>query len=111
MLARYHAAIDRRDFGELSEMLAQDAVYISNGIASLKGRDAIISALQAHLREVEHRSPVQTRVEFATPREAQTRWHLEGVDRASNEAFTQSGTEKFWIDAEGLIILVSTTND
>ncbi len=111
LLARYHAALERRDFAELSQMFAKDAVFLANGVASLKGRDAILGALREHFSQVEHLSPVENTVKKVSGGEAQSRWRIEVRDKATGDRFSQSGTETIWFDGSGKVIWVSIGND
>jgi ketosteroid isomerase-like protein len=104
-LEEYHAALDRLDFGAIEAMFAPDAVYVSNGVGSLKGRGEIIAAFRQYFGEYRHEESVDTRIETITPNEVRSHWRLTARDRAGKE-FHREGIETVWFGDEGAIITI-----
>jgi uncharacterized protein (TIGR02246 family) len=111
LLARYHAALDSLDFDALAEMFAPDAVYVSNGVGSLKGRDEIIAAFREYFGRYAHEESVDTRVEEAGPFTVRSHWRLVARDKEGDRHVRRSGVETIWFDPDGRIISVMVDDE
>jgi ketosteroid isomerase-like protein len=106
LLARYHAALDRLDFDTLQLMFAPDAVYLSNGVGSLKGRDEIIAAFRDYFGRYAHEESVDTRIEEIDARTVRSHWRLVARDREGRRLVRREGVETIWFDESGRIVSV-----
>ena len=104
-LEEYHAALDRLDFDALEPMFAMDAVYVSNGVGSLKGRGAIISAFRDYFDEFRHEESVDTRIEILGAKEVRSHWRLRAKDR-SGRTIQREGIETVWFSDDGSIVTI-----
>lgn len=111
LLARYHAALDRLDFDALAGMFAPDAVYLSNGVGSLKGRDEIIAAFRDYFSRYAHEESVDTSIEEIGPNTVRSHWWLRARDRNGGEHVHRGGIETIWFDNDGMIISVMVDDD
>jgi uncharacterized protein (TIGR02246 family) len=111
LLARYHAALDRLDFDAMQEMFAPDAVYVSNGVGSLKGRDAILAAFRDYFSAYAHDESVDTRIEEVDARTVRSHWRLVARDRKGGRLVRRSGIETIWFDDAGRIVSVMVDDD
>jgi uncharacterized protein (TIGR02246 family) len=106
LLARYHAALDRLDFDALAEIFAPDAVYLSNGVGSLKGRDEIIAAFRDYFGRYAHEESVDTRIEEMDARAVRSHWRLVARDKHFGRHVRRAGIETVWFDETGRIVSV-----
>jgi ketosteroid isomerase-like protein len=104
-LEQYHAALDRLDFDALEAMFATDAVYVSNGVGSLKGRGAIIAAFREYFGEFRHEESVDTRIETLGTNEVRSHWRLKARDK-SGKVIRREGTETVWFADDGSIVTI-----
>ena len=111
LLARYHAALDRLDFDALVGMFAPDAVYLSNGVGRLKGRDEIVSAFRDYFGRFAHEESVDTRIEEIGPNTVRSHWRLRARDRDGGKHVHRGGIETIWFDNDGLIVSVLVDDD
>jgi len=105
-LVAYHGAIDRLDFVAIGTMLAADAVYLSNGVGSLKGRDAIVEAFRDYFARYRHEESVDTQIETIGPREVRSHWKLKARDGEGGGFVHRKGTETIWFGDNGEILTV-----
>jgi ketosteroid isomerase-like protein len=106
LLARYRAALDRLDFEALARQFAPDAVYLSNGVGSLKGRDEILAAFRGYFGRFAHVDSVDTRIEETGPFTIRSHWRLVAIDRQDGRRTSRSGIEAVSFDEAGRIISV-----
>ncbi len=111
LLARYHGALDRLDFDALAGMFAPDAVYLSNGVGSLKGRDEIIAAFRDYFSRYVHEESVDTSIEEIGPNTVRSHWRLRASNRDGGNHVHRGGVETIWFDDQGLIISVMVEDD
>jgi ketosteroid isomerase-like protein len=104
-LEEYHAALDRLDFEAIEAMFAPDAVYISNGVGSLKGRKAILAAFREYFGEYRHEESVDSRIETLGSNEVRSHWRLKARDR-SGKVIRREGIETVWFSDDGLIVTI-----
>jgi ketosteroid isomerase-like protein len=104
-LEEYHAALDRLDFEAIEAMFAPDAVYVSNGVGSLKGRGDIIAAFREYFGEYRHEESVDTRIETLGANEVRSHWRLKARD-TSGKVFRREGIETVWFGDDGAIITI-----
>ena len=106
LLSAYHSALDRLDFQALKKMFAPDAVYVSAGVGSLKGRARIIAAFRDYFEVNEHRGSVDTHIEALDAVSARSRWRLTADDRDTGETLRREGIETVWFRDDGRIVSV-----
>lgn len=104
-LEEYHDALDRLDFSAIEGMFAPDAVYVSNGVGSLKGRGEIIAAFKEYFSAFRHEESVDSRIETIGPNEVRSHWRLKALDRAGKE-IRREGIETVWFGDDGAIITI-----
>jgi len=106
LLAAYHAALDRLDFQALKKMFAPDAVYVSAGVGSLKGRAQIIAAFRDYFDINEHRESVDTQIVALDAASARSHWRLTAFDRTTGQTVRRQGIETIWFRADGRIVSI-----
>jgi ketosteroid isomerase-like protein len=104
-LEEYHASLDRLDFDSIETMFAPDAVYVSNGVGSLKGRVAILAAFREYFSEHRHDESVDTKIEALGTNEVRSHWRLQARDR-SGRVIRREGIETIWFSDDGLIVTI-----
>ena len=106
LLRSYHAAIDRRDYAALALMFAPQAAYVSNGVGSLEGREAILSAFRTYFENhPDHRSGDDL-VERVAPDAAKSVWWIRATDIRTGAPVSRRGEEIIRFDAAGRIVRV-----
>jgi uncharacterized protein (TIGR02246 family) len=107
LLRRYHAALNRYDPAVVTPMFAEDAVYVSPGVAGrIAGRDNIIAAFGAYFAEHPDQRAEDDEIELAGPFSARARWRLEATRKSTGRAVRRAGTETVTFDAAGRIVMV-----
>lgn len=106
LLSAYHSALDRLDFRALRQMFAPDAVYVSAGVGSLKGRAQIIAAFRDYFIVNEHRESVDNAVVTLDAASARSHWRLTAFDRSSGETVHREGLETVWFRPDGRIVAI-----
>lgn len=109
-LIAYHAAIDRRDYEALGGMFAPQAVYRSNGVGSLEGRDAILAAFRAYFASHPDQRSGDDLVETIAPDAARAIWWLEATSTDTGQRVFRRGEEVIRFDGEGRILAVAVTD-
>jgi uncharacterized protein (TIGR02246 family) len=111
LLARYHAALVRLDYEAMAQMFAKGAIYTSNGVGSLNGRDAIIAAFRQYFAGHVHEESINTQVENTAPGTAVAHWRLLVRDLSSGKQFARTGTETIRFDPSGRIVSVAVEDE
>lgn len=106
LLAAYHSALDRLDFQALKKMFAPDAVYVSAGVGSLKGRAQIIAAFRDYFAVNEHRESVDNTIETLDAASARSHWRLTAFDRNTGRTIQREGIETVWFREDGRIVSI-----
>ncbi|MBL8584539.1 MAG: nuclear transport factor 2 family protein [Rhizobiaceae bacterium] len=100
---RYHDAINRLDYQALDDFFAQDAVYVSNGIGTVSGKEAILASFRAYFAEYPDQVAVDDLIENISAVEARSVWRLAATSARTGQPLIRSGEEIVRLDAEGRI--------
>lgn len=107
LVRRYHEALNRYDPAVVKPMFAEDAVYVSPGIAGrITGRDRIIAAFDAYFAEHPDQQAEDDDISHAGAFAARSRWRLQATARSTGRAIRRAGAETVTFDSAGLIVLV-----
>lgn len=103
-VARYHAALDRRDFDAVSDMLGPDSVYLSPGIGGrLEGRAAILQAFRGYFAEYTDQQAADDDIRLLAPDTVLARWRLSATSRRTGAVSHRRGEERVVFGRDGLI--------
>jgi ketosteroid isomerase-like protein len=111
LLIAYHAAIQRLDFESIEAMFHDDAVYVSAGVGSLKGRTEILRAFRNYFERFPDQVATDNTVQKLDEHAAIARWQLAATDAATGVISNRSGDETVRFNASGKIVSVSVRDD
>lgn len=106
LVRRYHDALNRFDAGVVSPMFAAGAEYHSPSVGVIRGRDAIIAAMQGYFAEYPDQVAEDDTVEAIAADKVRCEWHLRATSRSTGEPYVRRGAEVVTFDADGLITRV-----
>jgi ketosteroid isomerase-like protein len=102
----YHTAIEARDLKSIASMLTEHAVYQSKGLGPMKGRDAILAAMENYFAAHPDHKSWDTSVTAKSGNIAHSEWQLRATNSETKTTVSRQGTEKIFFDAGGLIVAV-----
>lgn len=103
-VARYHAALDDRDFAAVEAMFAPDAEYVSPGVGGkLSGRDAILAAFRRYFAEYADQRSTDDEIEMLAADRVVARWRLDATSNVSGATSNRRGEEEVTFGADGRI--------
>ena len=79
-ITQFHDAINRLDYEAIENFFAENATYVSNGVGSLAGREAIMEAFRGYFDTYPDQTAVKSLVETLTPLSGRSVWSV----RATN---------------------------
>lgn len=107
----YHAAVNALDFAAIEAAFSEDARYVSNGVGSLTGREAILAAFRDYFRVYPDQVAHDSLVETLSPTSARTRWRLTATHAITGKRIDRSGIELLSFDDEGRIVEIAVFDD
>ncbi|MGH6809451.1 MAG: nuclear transport factor 2 family protein [Ensifer adhaerens] len=111
LTARYHAAINALDFQTIADAFAENARYVSNGVGTLAGRAAILSAFHDYFLVYPDQVAEDSLIETLSPSSARAKWQLVATNARTGERIERSGVEFLHFDGEGRIVAVEVFDD
>jgi ketosteroid isomerase-like protein len=105
-LKKYHAAIEARDLKSIAAMFVEDAVYQSKGLGPVKGRSAILAAMEIYFNNHPDHRAWDTVVIAKSCYIAQSEWQLRATNGETRATIFRHGTEQVFFDANGKIVAV-----
>lgn len=103
VMKRYHDATNALDYETLENVFSETAVYISDGVGVLEGRDAILAGFRGYFAEYGDQVAEDETVEAISPRAAKSVWKLRATSSRTGQTLIRAGEETIFLDAEGLI--------
>ncbi len=100
---RYHAAINALDFEAIEGFFSETAVYISEKVGVLEGRDEILKGFRAYFAEYGDQTARDHLVEAVSDRAVRSTWSTEATSATTGEKVTRSGEQTAFFDQDGLI--------
>ena len=107
---RYHAALDRYRGEDVSAFFAAGAIYVSPGVGTLVGRDAIITAFDAYFAAHPDQRASDQSMARLDDRTVESAWRLAATARDTGRRIERQGREVVTFDADGLIARVDVTD-
>lgn len=100
---RYHAAINALDFDAIEGFFAETAVYISEKVGVLEGRDEILKGFRAYFAEYGDQTARDETVEAISDRAVRSSWSAEATSASTGEKMLRSGEQTAFFNQDGLI--------
>lgn len=100
---RYHAAVNALDFDAIESFFSETAVYISEKVGVLEGRDEILKGFRAYFAEYGDQAAHDELVEAVSDRAVRSIWSLEATSATTGEKLVRSGEQTAFFDPNGLI--------
>lgn len=107
---RYLDAVNDLDFAVIEDFYAKDAVYGSEKVGGLKGRDAIMAAFRSYFETYPDQQAVDELIEAVSPLAARAVWRLKATNAQTGEPLIRFGEETITFNAEGKIVSVDVTD-
>jgi ketosteroid isomerase-like protein len=105
-LVIYHAAIEARDVIAIGAMLTDDATYQSEGLGPVRGRAAIVSAMENYFTQFPDHTAWDTELNADGPRAATSKWQLRATNTNSGSVVDRCGHERVAFNDQGYIVAV-----
>lgn len=102
-VTRYHQAIEAQDFEAIESFFAETAVYLSDGVGVLEGREAIVAGFRAYFAEYADQTNEDETVEAISPRAVRSVWKLKATSARTGQTTIRAGEETVFFDTDGLI--------
>lgn len=88
---RYHEAINQFDFDVISGWFAPDALYVSNGIGEIAGRESIMAAFRKYFSVFSDQVAEDDLIESLSSHAARSLWRLTATHFETGEISRRSG--------------------
>lgn len=106
LVQRYHDLLNRFDAGEVATLFAEHATYQSPGIGELRGRAAIVAAMQGYFDNYPDQVAIDDSIDAWGQNAARSLWRLRATSKSTGATYERRGTETVTFDAQGLIVRV-----
>lgn len=103
IVERYHAAINALDFKAIESFFSETAVYLSDGVGALDGRDAIMESFRTYFAEYGDQHAIDDAIEAISDRAVRSVWRLTATSSKTGEKLVRSGEETAFLDQDGRI--------
>lgn len=100
---RYHDALNAMDFAAIEGFFSETAVYVSDGVGVLEGRDAIVAGFRAYFDEYRDQVSEDEEIEAVSPRAVRSVWKLKATSARTGQTLIRAGEETIFLDPDGLI--------
>jgi ketosteroid isomerase-like protein len=100
---RYHDAINALDFSAIESFFTETAVYISDGVGVLEGRDAILAGFRTYFADYPDQKAQDEEIEAMSERAVRSLWRLAATNVKTGERLVRQGEETAFLDANGFI--------
>ncbi|AVA20631.1 MULTISPECIES: nuclear transport factor 2 family protein [unclassified Rhizobium] len=106
----FHDAINRLDFEAIEDFFAENATYVSNGVGSLAGREAIMEAFHGYFDTYPDQTAVNSLVETLTPLSGRSVWSVRATNSKTGKPLIREGEETITFDEDGRVVRVEVTD-
>jgi len=106
----FHDAINRINYEEIENFFAENATYVSNGVGSLAGRDAIMEAFRGYFDKYPDQTGSNSLVETLTPLSGRAIWSVRATNSKTGQPLIREGEETITFDQEGRVVRVDVTD-
>ncbi|MFJ6322658.1 MULTISPECIES: nuclear transport factor 2 family protein [unclassified Rhizobium] len=106
----FHDAINRINYEEIENFFAENATYVSNGVGSLAGRDAIMEAFRGYFDKYPDQTASNSLVETLTPLSGRAVWSVRATNSKTGQPLIREGEETITFDQEGRVVRVDVTD-
>jgi ketosteroid isomerase-like protein len=106
----FHGAINALDYQAIENYFAEDATYISNGVGSLVGRDAIMAAFRRYFDDYPDQTAVNNLVETLTPLSGRSVWSVRATHSKTGKPLIREGEETITFNEDGRVVSVAVTD-
>ncbi|MDE1996546.1 MAG: nuclear transport factor 2 family protein, partial [Rhizobiaceae bacterium] len=106
----FHDAINRLDYEAIEDFFAPDATYVSNGVGSLAGREAIMEAFRGYFDKYPDQTAVNSLVETLTPLSGRAVWSVRATNSKTGTPLVREGEETITFDEDGRVVRVDVTD-
>lgn len=103
IVERYHAAINALDFKAVESFFSEDAVYVSDGVGVLEGREAILEGFATYFAEYGDQVSRDELIEPVSERAVRSLWRLQATSARTGRKLVRNGEETVFLDRDGLI--------
>ncbi len=106
----FHDAINRINYEEIENFFAENATYVSNGVGSLAGRDAIMEAFRGYFDKYPDQTASNSLVETLTPLSGRAVWSVRATNSKTGQPLVREGEETITFDEDGRVVRVDVTD-
>ena len=106
----FHDAINRLDYEAIENFFAENATYVSNGVGSLAGREAIMEAFRGYFDTYPDQTAVNSLVETLTPLSGRSVWSVRATNSKTGKPLIREGEETITFDENGRVVRVEVTD-
>lgn len=106
----FHEAVNGMDYAAMELFFAPDATYVSNGVGSLNGREAVLAAIRQYFETYPDQVGVNNLVETLTPLSGRAVWSVRATHAISGKPLVREGEETITFNRDGQVISVDVTD-
>ena len=106
LVKRYHAALNHFDAAVITPMFAAEATYTSPSVGVLRGRDAIVAAMESYFTEFPDQVAEDETVELVAPNTVRCEWRLNATSTATGQPSVRRGVETLVLTEDGRILTI-----
>ena len=107
LVKRYHAALNHFDAAVITPMFAEEATYTSPSVGVLRGRDAIIAAMESYFTEFPDQVAEDETVELVTLNTVRCEWRLNATSSSTGQPSVRRGVETLVLADDGRILTIA----
>ena len=106
----FHEAVNGMDIEEMRPFFAEDAVWVSDGVGSLVGRDAILAGIRQYFADYPDQTAVNHTVETLTPLSGRAVWSVRATHVVTGKPLVREGEETITFNEAGEVVRVDVTD-
>ena len=107
LVKRYHAALNHFDAAVITPMFAEEATYTSPSVGVLRGRDAIIAAMESYFTEFPDQVAEDETVELVALNTVRCEWRLNATSSSTGQPSVRRGVETLVLADDGRILTIA----
>ncbi|MGA1800949.1 nuclear transport factor 2 family protein [Rhizobium sp. HT1-10] len=106
----FHEAVNGMDYEAMERFFAPEATYVSNGVGSLVGREAVLAAIRNYFETYPDQVGVNSLVETLTPLSGRAVWSVRATNATTGKPLVREGEETITFNEDGQVVSVAVTD-
>jgi limonene-1,2-epoxide hydrolase len=106
----FHEAVNGMDYAAMEQFFAPDATWISDGVGSLVGREAVLAAIRQYFETYPDQVGINSLVETLTPLSGRAVWSVRATHATTGKPLVREGEETITFNEDGQVVSVDVTD-